>query len=41
MIDGSPMRGAGKLQDVARTVRFLASDKAPFITGQVLAVPRG
>lgn len=41
MIDGAPLRRAGKPEDVARAVRFLASDEASFITGQALAVDGG
>ncbi len=41
MIDGAPLRRVGTPQDVARAVRFLASDEAGFITGQVLAVDGG
>ena len=41
MIDGAPLRRAGQPQDVARAVRFLASDEASFITGQILAVDGG
>lgn len=41
MIDGAPLRRAGQPEDVARAVRFLASDEASFITGQILAVDGG
>jgi len=41
MIDGAPLRRVGTPEDVARAVRFLASDEASFITGQILAVDGG
>ncbi|MFV0383835.1 SDR family NAD(P)-dependent oxidoreductase [Paracoccus sp. (in: a-proteobacteria)] len=40
-IDRTALRRAGTPHDVARAVRFLASDEAGFITGQVLAVDGG
>ncbi|MGV8989408.1 MAG: SDR family NAD(P)-dependent oxidoreductase [Cypionkella sp.] len=41
MIDGTPLRRVGTPEDVARVVRFLASDEASFISGQILAVDGG
>ena len=41
MIDGAPLRRVGTPADIAKAVRFLASDEASFITGQVLAVDGG
>ena len=36
-----PLRRFGKVEDIANMVAFLASDKAGYITGQVLAVDGG
>jgi NAD(P)-dependent dehydrogenase (short-subunit alcohol dehydrogenase family) len=36
-----PAKRAGKPEEVAQTILFLASDKAPFITGQSVAVDGG
>jgi 3-oxoacyl-[acyl-carrier protein] reductase len=36
-----PLRRLGSAQDVADAVAFLASDKAGYITGQVIAVNGG
>ena len=36
-----PMKPFGSTQDIAETVAFLASDKAGYITGQVLSVDGG
>ncbi|MCB5410400.1 SDR family NAD(P)-dependent oxidoreductase [Pseudogemmobacter faecipullorum] len=41
MIDGAPLRRVGSAQEVAKAVRFLASDEASFITGEILAVDGG
>ena len=40
-VDSIPLRRMGTAQDVAEAVAFLASDKAAYITGQVLAVNGG
>lgn len=36
-----PMKSLGKVEDVANLVRFLASDEARYITGQVICVDGG
>ena len=41
VLDAVPARRAGRPQDVAACVRFLASDHAAYITGAVLAVDGG
>lgn len=41
MIDQCPLRRVGKPEDIARAIRFLASDDASFISGQILAVDGG
>ncbi|NHF74452.1 SDR family NAD(P)-dependent oxidoreductase [Paracoccus xiamenensis] len=41
MIEQAPLRRPGTAEDVAKVVRFLASDEASFITGQILAVDGG
>jgi NAD(P)-dependent dehydrogenase (short-subunit alcohol dehydrogenase family) len=40
-LTGVPMKRAGNPEEVAQTVLFLASDKAPFITGSVFAIDGG
>lgn len=41
MLSQIPMARAGKPEDVAKVVRFLASDDADYITGQVIHVSGG
>lgn len=41
MIEQTPLPRVGTPLDIARTVRFLASDEASFITGQVIAIDGG
>ena len=36
-----PLKRVGTARDVAETVAFLASDKAAYITGQVISVDGG
>ena len=36
-----PMKKLGKVEDVANLVRFLASDDASYITGQIICVDGG
>jgi NAD(P)-dependent dehydrogenase (short-subunit alcohol dehydrogenase family) len=41
LIAGVPLKRAGAPDEIARTILFLASDKASFITGQILSVDGG
>ncbi|MGN0844739.1 MAG: 3-oxoacyl-[acyl-carrier-protein] reductase [Kiritimatiellia bacterium] len=41
MLDVIPMKKFGEVSDIAKAVSFLASDKAEYITGQVLSVNGG
>jgi NAD(P)-dependent dehydrogenase (short-subunit alcohol dehydrogenase family) len=41
LVKGAPMRRAGEPEEVAELACFLASDRAPFITGAVLAIDGG
>jgi NAD(P)-dependent dehydrogenase (short-subunit alcohol dehydrogenase family) len=40
-IAGVPLKRLGRPEEIAQTIVFLASDKAPFITGQVIGVDGG
>ncbi len=41
IIDRTPLKRLGNTEDVANTVFFLASDKASFITGEIIEVTGG
>ena len=41
MVDATPLGRIGSPEDVASAVRFLCSDEAAFITGEVLLVDGG
>jgi NAD(P)-dependent dehydrogenase (short-subunit alcohol dehydrogenase family) len=41
LIAGVPLKRVGTPEEIAQTVVFLASDKAPFITGHVISVDGG
>jgi NAD(P)-dependent dehydrogenase (short-subunit alcohol dehydrogenase family) len=41
LVAGVPLKRAGRPEEIAQTIVFLASDKAPFITGQVIGVDGG
>ena len=41
MINLIPLKRAGKVEDVAKVVKFLASDDSSYITGQVIQVDGG
>jgi len=38
---GVPVKRLGKPEEIAQTIVFLASDKAPFITGQIIGINGG
>jgi NAD(P)-dependent dehydrogenase (short-subunit alcohol dehydrogenase family) len=41
MIAGVPLKRAATPDEIAQTIAFLGSDKAPFITGQIIGVDGG
>ncbi len=41
LISGVPLKRAGTAEEIAETILFLGSDKAPFITGQTIGVDGG
>ena len=41
ILDQIPLRRLGKPEEVAKLVRFLASDDANYITGQVININGG
>ncbi|HVZ07572.1 SDR family NAD(P)-dependent oxidoreductase [Rhodopila sp.] len=41
LVAGVPMKRAGRPEEIAQAILFLASDKASFITGQILSVDGG
>jgi len=41
LIAGVPAQRAGTVEEIAQTIVFLGSDKAPFITGQTIGVDGG
>jgi NAD(P)-dependent dehydrogenase (short-subunit alcohol dehydrogenase family) len=41
LIAGVPAKRAGKPEEIAQTIVFLASDRAPFLTGQIIGVNGG
>jgi NAD(P)-dependent dehydrogenase (short-subunit alcohol dehydrogenase family) len=41
LIAGIPMQRAGRPEEIAQAIIFVASDKASFITGQILSVDGG
>ena len=41
LVEETPLGRMGKPQEVAELIAFLASDKADFITGQVIGIDGG
>jgi NAD(P)-dependent dehydrogenase (short-subunit alcohol dehydrogenase family) len=41
LIAGVPLKRLGRPEEVAQMILFLASDRAPFITGQIFGIDGG
>jgi len=41
LVAGVPLKRMGRPEEIAQTIVFLASDKAPYITGQIIGVDGG
>jgi NAD(P)-dependent dehydrogenase (short-subunit alcohol dehydrogenase family) len=41
LVAGVPLKRMGRPEEAAQTIVFIASDKAPFITGQIIGVDGG
>jgi len=41
LVAGVPLQRAGSTEEIARTIVFLGSDKASFLTGQIVSVDGG
>ena len=41
ILEATPLRRTGKVEEIAESVAFVASDKATFITGTILCVDGG
>ena len=41
LVGGVPLKRTGRPEEIAQTIVFLSSDKAPFITGASFAVDGG
>jgi NAD(P)-dependent dehydrogenase (short-subunit alcohol dehydrogenase family) len=41
LIAGAPLKRSGSVDEIAQTIIFLSSDRASFITGQIISVDGG
>ncbi len=41
LIAGAPLKRSGSVEEIAQTIIFLSSDRASFITGQIISVDGG